>query len=185
MLSIALALWAATAGACEELRLPEPLILDPEMIDDTPPSRPEVLDVYVDFALADSGCDDPCPDRVLLTVWFDETQDDQTPSDQLGYQVRILEGDVPEGVVVPTEPFIGPTAEFVWPVDRRIATQGVRIIFELRTVDLAGNVSTGAIEIDVDQPAVWIPFVSCDHTGGGGMALLSLGLVAIRRRRSA
>ena len=89
-------------------------------------------------------------------------------------------------VELPDGAFIGPTAEFVWAVDRKVATAGLRLVFELRSVDLAGNVSEGAIQIDIDQPPLWIPFVSCQHSGGSaGLLAVCLAFAARRRREPA
>lgn len=182
-----IASWSLLLGMawaqCVEETEPALWYADPEAQDTKPPSRPLIDDVDLELVPND-GCAS-CPDTVRLTLTFSPSTDDQTPSDLLGYTVTLLEGEAPESVPLPDAPFLPDddgTAVWVWHVDRRDFADPLIAILELRTIDLAGNTSSGRVEVDIRQPGLGV--LACTMPPTLPTAPLALfGLVAMRRRR--
>lgn len=185
-MTLLLAAWmtASSALACETASMPPSMILDPESTDTEPPSGGELLDYYVGPA-ENAGCGD-CPDAVKLWISFDPPDDNETPPENVGYFATVKSGELPPGITLPEEPFVGPTATFVWEVDKTKFADGFKFEIEVRSIDQAGNISNEYTIISVDQPEIPAFLLGCNSLGGGGVAgwMALASLVWIRRRRS-
>jgi hypothetical protein len=68
-------------------------------------------------------------------------QDDQTPTDQLGYQFEVVAGTPPSGLTLPTGPtrLLGSDIYLDWPDGNTDDQESISFSLAIRTVDLAGN----------------------------------------------
>jgi len=133
--------------------------IDAESDDDVPPTPPSEVVASLDWHDDADLCEDYCfYGFAVLTVSFEVPSDDQTPSDDLGYQLSFVD-DGPMGRVhLPSEP-IGPLlwdpGEIYFHIDdadgdrgmnepRDMELYGKRIEFAalIAAVDRAGNVSS-------------------------------------------
>ncbi|MCA9573178.1 MAG: hypothetical protein KC656_35325, partial [Myxococcales bacterium] len=181
---VVLWLWASLASAqCEEVLLPEPMEIAADPSDTRAPKRPEF--VTADYEIVPSlGCDD-CPDLLFfdLTVVPPEEDPDQDVQ-TLGYRVRVIDGALPPSILLPDHPFPGTAASFRWLLDRADLVAGLDVTLEIRTVDGAGNESTGSIEIEIAQDGLPPVLAGCATAPVSLPWALLLGAGAIRRRRT-
>lgn len=176
----------APARACEEPTSPASLVVDTSIDDTSAPSFPDLKAVTLEFlAGGKDGCA-ACPDLVELVMTFGETDDDRTAPDDIGYDVTLLTGALPEGITLPTAPFKGPVATFRWAVDPAILKEDLVVTLEVRSVDEAGNVSDDTVEVGIEQSGIAVPEVLLGCNQGRAplaVPLLGLALAALRRRR--
>jgi hypothetical protein len=130
-----------------------------------------------------SSCDD------LGWIWLRApATDDMTPAEQIGGQLSVVEGKVPAGMDVPSEPVMlaGTTGLTLWWTDGADDGQeAFDFTLEVVAIDLAGNRSAPMrVRVaDGGRGCSWLP-----RGGGSGSALAlvptALGLaLALRRRR--
>lgn len=172
-------LLVAAHAACPEASLPEPFDATPDASDDEGPGRPVLDDVGFRVDLAD-GCSD-CADALVIRLDLGGTEDGLT-NDEVGYLVKVIDGALPDEVRLPTSPFRGPEASFTYLLEPATLEEDLAVQLELRAVDVAGNVSSNSLVVDVraeGRPAV---ASACAHTGAT-WSLLGVGLVGAARRR--
>ena len=180
-LALALALVdARPAAACSLVGTTEHQ-LDPAYANDITPPTEVTAAAEVHRSADTSGCGgvSSCGDLASISVTVDAL-DNAAPADLLGYQFRVVNGDVPEGLDFPTtavQSDAGDQLYFYFNYDDR---SGFGFDLEIRARDLNGNLG----------PPVVI-YVSELQEGGckvGGHAsmlagvLLALALLVLRRR---
>ncbi|MCB9665163.1 MAG: hypothetical protein H6732_13720 [Alphaproteobacteria bacterium] len=172
----------AVHAACPEVELPALLQVDPGRGDDVEePSGPTVSDVRFELLPAQDGCED-CGEVFVLELDLEPGPDADSPDGAVGVQAALLHGVLPTGVSFPDQPFLGPTARFVWPVDGREFLAEIDLVIELRSVDRAGNRSGESLEVTITRDALPEVLSGCAHGGRGLPLLLALGALAARRR---
>ncbi len=95
-----------------------------------------------------------CDDLGSFNLEIPDGQDDRTPADQLGYQLRVIEGDLPrgleanaiEGTFGLTDGGIG----FTWVDGATDDQEGFGFTLAVSAVDLAGNVGP-ELEVEVSH----------------------------------
>jgi MYXO-CTERM domain-containing protein len=124
-----------------------------------------------------AGCDVPS----VLIVELDPGSDDRTRSDELGYELQIVSGALPEGFALPTRPLVA--------IDDKLFVYGSagdpRYSVSLRvvSVDRAGNRSAASAPISISGE---VPHAGgCSASGSspaGDGAIAALLLFALYRR---
>jgi hypothetical protein len=155
-----------------------PYDIDPDeaAVDDTPPAMILAVDAGEVGEGDGPGCSD-CGDRMHVTIDVTPGTDDRTPSDELGYELEVVDGEFP--FFVPEEPLQGTSFVLFSKDDYKV----FKATLEVRPVDRAGNVGPGTrVEI---RNAV----ANCNMTVGSGggfgwLALFALQWFARRRRRA-
>jgi uncharacterized protein (TIGR03382 family) len=132
----------------------------------------------------DTGCGgaSSCGDIASIAISVAAT-DDAAPADQLGYQLRVVGGDPPRGLNLPTAPVMPYSGEDVYVYFDYGDRSGFSFDLEIRARDLNGNLGPATV-ITVAEPA---DGGGCSTGGDGklpalGGALLALALVLRRRR---
>jgi uncharacterized protein (TIGR03382 family) len=124
-----------------------------------------------------AGCDVPA----VLIIDLDPGSDDRTKADELGYELQVVSGALPEGFSVPPKPLVA--------ADRKLFIYGgagePRYSVSLRvvSVDRAGNRSAASAPISISGD---VPHAGgCSATGSspaGDGAVAALLLLALYRR---
>jgi hypothetical protein len=136
------------AHACKQVA-PTPHTLDPaaQATDSTAPGIPTVTVTFVrrgkgpetnysSCSQSASSCDDLGSIALQLSA-----QDDQTPTDKLGYQIELAAGQLPSGMTLPPTPVrtMGGTIPLSWNDGASDDQESISFSLEVRAVDLAGN----------------------------------------------
>ena len=135
----------------------------------------------------DSGCGGvsggTCGDLASISITVAAT-DDAAPVDKLGYQLRVVSGELPAGLTIPTTPVISYAGDELYFYFNYGDRSGFVVDLEIRAVDLNGNLGPPSV-ITIGEPGD----SGCQAGGrpGGaatlGGVLLALLAVFARRRR--
>jgi uncharacterized protein (TIGR03382 family) len=176
---------ARPADACTILPLPEHQLDPAHAGDATPPSTVTVVEAYV-HRRDDGGCNaEPSQDcglRATVVAKIDAA-DDATGADELGYEVRVVGGDPPPGLDLPSTA-VRRLGGVLWFSFDHEHESGFDIVLEIRAVDLNGNRGP-PVTFSVGEPGD----SGCSTSGRPGHAatlggvLLALLAVLARRRR--
>lgn len=182
-LVVLLLLTAPAQAACPTPTWPDLHPIDGPGSDTTPPSPAKVVDVDFDFDRGEaSGCE-ACPDRAYLELVLTPGTDDTTPADEMGYVILLSEGEAPDGIRLPDQPFRGPEVRFEWEVPADILTEDFAAIFVVRAVDASGNQSADGAAVDLRWEGIPPILAGCDTSSGVSAGLLAAGSVWLVRRR--
>ncbi len=132
---------------------PQALVLDPQAqaSDTTPPSVPVAKvdsvrrgqgpTTNADCSQSASSCDDLGSIGIALTA-----TDDQTAPEEIGYQVEVVAGHLPDGLELPTGPVLLMEGHLYlhWIDGATDDQEAVSFTLAIHAVDLAGNTSTPA-----------------------------------------
>lgn len=120
-----------------------------------------------------------CGGGAWITIAVSATDNAATP-DTIGYQVRVVGGEPPRGLVISDMPLTAPDFQlhFYFESDDQA---GFELDLELRARDLNGNLGPPTV-LKVGEPGDG----GCSTSGSGPLGGVSLALVALlaRRRRS-
>lgn len=163
-----------------------PLAIDQTSEDTVPPTVADASSLTIDVARGEpDGCAGRCPPRLTIKATMDPEDDNVTAAADLGYVFRLVNGTLPVGIDLPDGPVLGPDLVLEWDLDpEEIRGTQIDIEVEVRTVDEAGNESTGHLTIAVDEAAPDLPeeeASGCSH-GGPPLWLAFLGWFARRRQ---
>lgn len=165
---------ARPAHACE-IAAPEPHTLDPsaKASDNSAPGTPTASVTSIrrgkgaktnvsSCSQSGSSCDDVGAVALQLVA-----QDDQTPTDQVGYQIEQADGELPSGMTLPTQAVRARagTIYLFWPDGAHDDQESISFTLKVRAVDLAGNIGP-ATTIEVHD------------SGSGGCSLIPSPLTA-------
>lgn len=125
-----------------------------------------------------------CGDIASIAITVEAT-DDAAPVDMLGYQLRVVSGDLPAGLGVPTDAVMSNGGDNLYLYFNYGDRSGFSFDLEIRARDLNGNLGPATV-ITVSEPgesgcsAGHAPLGHASMLGG---ALLALALVVRKRRR--
>jgi uncharacterized protein (TIGR03382 family) len=157
--------------------------LDAAYANDTVAPSAVVAGAVIYRSADDAGCAgaSSCGDIASIAISVAAT-DDAAPADKLGYQLRVVGGDVPAGLNIPTQPVMtygGDELYFYFNYGDR---SGFAFDLEIRARDLNGNLGP-AMVMTVGEPGEG---GGCSSSGGNlpalGAVLVALALVLRRRR---
>jgi MYXO-CTERM domain-containing protein len=180
-------LWASPASACSFLSDDEHVV-DTTTTNGDAPAAPEIGEVTIGRGNGPqrAGCSQmvtSCDDAGWLQIAVSAT-DDFTLSEEIGFRVELVEGDLPDGFAfdgVARRARDG-ALHFHWNDEATDEQEAFDFTVSIVAIDLAGNESE-PVELDVSDPGS--EERGCSHTGGSWLALGPAGLVAaaLRRRR--
>lgn len=133
------------------------LELVPGLDDTEPPSMPVLLDHTLERA--EVGLDETaeCSDFAYLNLYL-TALDDQTATEDLGYELDIVDGTVPDDLIVPLVPVTDPDGigdaliQLIWH-DADSRSEPLDFTLAIASVDLAGNTSDAA-EVRIEDPGL-------------------------------
>ena len=150
----------AEAEACSVAGL-QPHVLDPaeQQLDTMAPGAPGVAELRVKRGVAGNTS---CDDLGFITITPAPPVDDRTPAESLGYQLRLVEGELPSGLKLPEGPVRArtlpdepdPTARWIglhWIDGASGYQEAISFTLSLAAVDLAGNVGE-PVAVVIDDP---------------------------------
>ncbi|MCY1060020.1 hypothetical protein [Nannocystis sp. SCPEA4] len=143
-------------------------------VDDTPPGEIPAVDASEVNESTQVGCDQ-CGGGMHMTLDITPPVDDRTPSDEIGYEIEVVDGEFP--FFVPDEAVDGTAIILRSEFDYRVFSATL----EVRPVDRAGNVGPGT-RVEVRNT-----LRGCNMSLGSGggeawLAILALHWLARRRR---
>jgi hypothetical protein len=162
---------------------------DPE--DEAPPAQ--VREVSVDVRRGrgpgGGGCDGEsstsCDDLGRIALHVEPPADDRSAPEAIGYRLELVEGELPEGVRLPTEPVRpdGASIGLVWVDGADDAQERVSFSLRLIPVDASGREGPPSEPVEVFDPGQEVACSAFGGAGGAPLWLLALGLGVLRRRR--
>ncbi len=177
-------LWMAVALAdCPVDQRPEAYEVQPDASEEDVPGRPVLVDIGFSVQIAGGGCED-CADALLIDLDLGGTENGLA-ADEVGYLLKVIDGALPEEVVLPETPFQGPAASFVYLLERSTLGEDLAVQIELRAVSASGVVSQQSLVVDVraeGAPPIALGCSQVPAPGGSAAACVALALYAGRRR---
>ncbi len=176
-----LTMWAGPALACsfKSYRTHE-TAPDPE--DEAPPAQ--VRDVSVDIRRGrgpeGGGCEGEsstsCDDLGRVALHVVAPADDRTGPEAMGYRLELVDGELPDGVTLPTAPVRpeGGVIGLTWGDGADDAQESVSFALRIIPVDASGREGPPSAPIEVSDPG---REVACSSTGAAGGAPLWLLVV--------
>jgi len=161
------------ASACD-YPAPETHEVDPEeaAVDDEPPAKVDAVGVEIRRGKGpQGGCSQTstsCDDIGSITIVPTPPSDNRTPSDELGYRVRLVGGVAPSGLTIPTEAVRlqsgDPPALYLHWIDGATDDQeAIDFSIALTAIDRAGNEGPESAPIRIH------------HTGSGSGCRVARG----------
>jgi hypothetical protein len=129
-----------------------------------------------------------CDDLGLVNIKLVPPEDDQSPSDNLGYMITLKEGSLPGGVELPSGPVLADANSVLylaWVDGAQDKQEPIGFTLEIFAMDLAGNVGE-PLEVRVSDPGSSDGCSAAPGRVGSWLPLVALlgALVALRRRRA-
>ncbi|WP_437820160.1 hypothetical protein [Sorangium sp. So ce1078] len=158
----------------------ERLVRTSDVIDDSPPSAPELASGDVEFHAQEPACGSGgCPDMTTLT--FDlakRSEDDQTPAESLVYAVYV--GFSPEQALTKSQPdaWLQGDSMFLYVDEDHV---GRDVYIAVAAIDEAGNESARSEVLQVEHEASGCAFAR-SSTPRAALVMLLLAAVAPLRR---
>ena len=190
-LLLAIVALESTATACL-IAMPPEHTTDPALVgvDTAPPSMPTGLVVQSLSRGVGPVCDGDacattsCDDLGVLVLGFSPALDDLSTTETIGYQVVHLSGALPDGMSLSDTAWRGEDAlTVIWSDGATDAQEPLDFSLGIVAIDEAGNASAPA-EVWVSDAGREGAPTGCSAVGGGGLlAALCGGLLAISRRR--
>ncbi|HET6611337.1 MAG TPA: hypothetical protein VFG83_05080 [Kofleriaceae bacterium] len=179
VISVALAARPCVGWACFIGYGPEPYEIDPAIDDDIPPAALTVTEVRIRRGHSGSSS---CDDIGFIDIYVDPASGDTASPEEMGYQVVLTEGSLPEDLVLP----VGPTTSlnFYWTDGATEDQEPISFTLAISAVDPAGNVGP-AVSVVVSDPGGG-GFFGCGASPGGGSpwaVVLWLAVIAATTRR--
>ena len=150
------------AGACE---FPAPVehVVDPAEadVDKEPPVKIEAVGMEVRRGKGPRGGCSPtstsCDDIGTITLVPTPPSDDRTPSNELGYRIRLVSGTVPSGLTIPTEAWrvengVVPGLYLRWIDGASDDQEAIDFTVVLAAVDRAGNEGPESAPVRIHHP---------------------------------
>jgi MYXO-CTERM domain-containing protein len=106
--------------------------------------------------------------------------DDRTPKDQMGYELELVDGSPPAGLVIPEGVSLVGLRRLDWGDGASDHQDEFSFRLRVRAVDLAGNRGPWSEPATIEDPGSG----GCS-AGAGPASLAALAVLAVRRRRPA
>lgn len=179
------------ARACSFAFLEHFVNADEVEVDTTPPAAPvigEVLFHRRPDGSSQSGCSQSassCDGIGTIGISVDAAADDRTAEADMGYLIEIASGELPDDIILPTEPVRADESGIIW-FQFSDHDQDIDFAFSVQARDLGGNLGEPAVVQVSDSGPQGGGCSAGASAGPTSLALVLLALaVALRRRRGA
>ena len=176
------------AQACSFAFLEHFVNADEVEVDTTPPAAPvigEVLFHRRPDGSSQNGCSQSassCDGTGTIGISIDVAADDRTAEADMGYLIEITSGDLPDDIILPTEPVRADESGILW-FPFADHDQDLDFTFSVQARDLGGNLGEPAVVQVSDSSPQGGGCSAGASAGPASLALVMLALAAALRRR--